>query len=470
MTTMRARNPLTGVEDYSFDVAGPAEVAAACSAVRAAQRQWAARGVEGRADVLRSLAAAFAAHRGALEQALQQDTGRFRVAAIEAHAVDGMIEAAIANSAAVYAGAVERPSMIPGISGRTQLLPYPVVGVIAPWNFPLILSMIDLVPALAAGCGVVLKPSEVTPRYVDPLQAIIASVPALRDVVRVVRGPGTTGAALIDHVDAVVCTGSVRTGRLVAEHAARRFIPAFLELGGKDPIIVTADADLPRAARIIVRAALLASGQACQSLERVYVDRRVHDDLLARIVAEARGVRLTCDDPSGQIGPFIMARQADIVRAQVEDALARGARLELGGHVVERGGVWFEPTVLSNVDHTMQVMREETFGPVIPVMAFDTIDEAVALANEGDYGLSANVLAGDDAAAQRIAERLDGGFVSVGDCSMSSFVMDYEWEGLRLSGLGRARLGQAGIARYLRVKAIVTQRGEVGSIAMGADR
>jgi len=470
MLTMQARNPLTGVADYDFEVADASAVAAACSAVRAAQPGWAARGVDGRATVLRALAAGFARHRGALEQALQQDTGRYRIATIEAWAVDGMIEAAIANAATVFTQTAERPSMIPGISGRTQLLPYPVVGVIAPWNFPLILSMIDLIPALAAGCGVVLKPSEVTPRYVDPVRRILDEVPELRDVVRIVRGPGSTGAALIDHVDAVVCTGSVRTGRIVAEHAARRFIPAFLELGGKDPIIVTADADVAQAARIIVRAALLASGQACQSLERVYVDRRSHDALLAAIVAEARTVRLTCDEPTGQIGPFIMARQADIVREHIEDAIARGAKLELGGRIVERGGVWCEATVLSGVDHTMKVMREETFGPVIPVMAFDTLDQAIALANEGDYGLSANVLAGDEATAQQIAARLEAGFVSVGDCSMSSFVMDYEWEGLRLSGLGRARLGAAGVARYLRVKAIVTQRGEVASIAMGSDR
>jgi acyl-CoA reductase-like NAD-dependent aldehyde dehydrogenase len=470
MTMMQARNPYTGAADYSFEVADAAAVATACSAVRAAQPEWAARGVEGRAAALRTLAAAFARHRSALEHALQQDTGRYRIATIEAWAVDGMIEAAVTNAAAVFGQGAERASMIPGISGRTQLLPYPVVGVIAPWNFPLILSMIDLVPALAAGCGVVLKPSEVTPRYVDPLRRILDEVPELRDVVRIVRGPGSTGAALIDHVDAVVCTGSVRTGRIVAEHAARRFIPAFLELGGKDPVIVTADADVARAARIIVRASLLASGQACQSLERVYVDRRSHDALLAAILAEARGARLTCDDPAGQIGPFIMARQAEIVRDHIEDAIARGAKLELGGRIVERGGVWCEATVLSGVDHTMKVMREETFGPVIPVMPFDTLDQGIALANEGDYGLSANVIAGDDATAQRIAERLEAGFVSVGDCSMSSFVMDYEWEGLRLSGLGRARLGAAGIARYLRVKAIVTQRGEVASIAMGNDR
>jgi aldehyde dehydrogenase (NAD+) len=467
---MQAVNPLTGAADYEFEVAGADDVAAACAAVRAAQPAWSALGVAGRAAALRDLKAAIAAQRGALERALQADTGRFRIAAIEIAAVDGMIEAAIHHAADVHGQCAERPSVIPGIAGRRQLLPFPVVGVIAPWNFPIVLSMIDLVPALAAGCGVVLKPSEVTPRYVDPLRTIFDAVPALRDVVAIVRGPGSTGAALIDHVDAVVCTGSVRTGRLVAEHAARRFIPAFLELGGKDPAIVTADADLDRSATAIVRASLLATGQACQSLERVYVDRRVHDALLERILAQARTVRLTCDDPSGQIGPFIMGRQADIVREHIEDAVARGARLELGGRIVERGGRWCEATVLSRVDHSMRVMREETFGPVIPLMAFDTLDQAISLANDGDYGLSANVFAGSEADAQRIAERLEAGFVSVGDASMSSFVMDYEWEGMRYSGLGRARLGASGVARYLRVKAIVAQRGPVAPIAVGADR
>jgi acyl-CoA reductase-like NAD-dependent aldehyde dehydrogenase len=467
---MSAVNPLTGAADYAFDVAGAEHVAAACAAVRPAQPAWQALGVAGRAAALRDLWAAMLAGQQALERALQADTGRFRIAAIEIAAVEGMVAAAIHHAIEINGQCAERPSVIPGIAGRRQLLPYPVVGVIAPWNFPIVLSMIDLVPALAAGCGVVLKPSEVTPRYVEPLRAIFNKVPALRDVVAIVRGPGTTGAALIEHVDAVVCTGSVRTGRLVAEHAARRFIPAFLELGGKDPAIVTADADLDRAATAIVRASLLATGQACQSLERVYVDRRAHDALLERILVQARTVSLTCNDPAGQIGPFIMGRQADIVREHIEDAVARGARLELGGHIVERGGRWCEATVLSRVDHSMRVMREETFGPVIPLMAFDTLEEAIALANEGDYGLSANVFAGSEADAQRIAERLEAGFVSVGDASMSSFVMDYEWEGMRYSGLGRARLGASGVARYLRVKAIVTQRGPVAPIAVGADR
>lgn len=470
MSRMQARNPLTGAMDHEFEVSSRADVAAACSAVRAAQPAWQALGVEGRGGALRALGAAFTAHEAALRAALVADTGRHRIANIEAASVQGMIAHTLANAPRVLAREPDQPSVVPGITGHRHLLPYPLVGVIAPWNFPLVLSMIDTIPALMAGCGVVLKPSEVTPRYVGPLREVFASVPELAGVFRVVLGPGSTGADLVDHADAIVCTGSVRTGRIVAEHAARRFIPAFLELGGKDPVIVTRSADLERAATAVLRASILASGQACQSLERVYVDRAVYAPFMQKLLARAQAVRTTADDPHGQIGPFIMARQAEIVREHVADALARGAKLEHGGRIIERGGVWSEVTILSGVTHEMKVMTEETFGPVIPVMAFDTVDEAVALANFGDFGLSANVMAGSEPEALAIAERLEAGFVGINEISMSSFVLDYEWEGFRFSGLGRSRMGPSGIARYLRVKSIVTSRNPVGDVSTMFDR
>jgi aldehyde dehydrogenase (NAD+) len=298
----------------------------------------------------------------------------------------------------------------------------------------------------------------------------IAAVPELAEVLSVTEGAGETGAAMVDLVDAVCFTGSVPTGRLVAAAVARAFIPAFLELGGKDAVIVTRSADIERAATAALRASVSASGQACQSLERVYVDRGIFAPFLARVLEQARAVRTTAEDPAGgQIGPFIMARQAEIVREHIADAVARGARVECGGRIVERGGVWCEATVLTNVDHRMKIMTEETFGPVMPIMPFDTIDEAIRLANEGDYGLSANVLAGSEAEANAIAERLDAGFVSINDVSMSSFVSDFEWEGFRFSGLGRSRMGPPGIARYLRTKAIVTNRGPTTPLAGMAD-
>jgi acyl-CoA reductase-like NAD-dependent aldehyde dehydrogenase len=316
---------------------------------------------------------------------------------------------------------------------------------------------------------VLVKPSEVTPRYVDPLQRAIDRVPALAQVLRIVRGPGFTGADVIDQVDAIVVTGSVRTGRIVAEHAARRFIPAFLELGGKDPLIVMASADVDRAATVALRASVLATGQACQSLERVYVDRRIYPAFMSKLVAMARQVRTTADDPHGHMGPFIMGRQADIVRDHIEDAVARGARVEAGGHLIERGGIWCEATVLSNVNHTMKVMREETFGPVIPVMPFDTIDEAIELANDSEFGLSANIFAGTEAEAYAIAPRLQAGFISVNDCSMSSMVSEFEWEAFRFSGMGRSRMGPSGVARYLRVQAVVVNRGAAGDVLQTPD-
>jgi succinate-semialdehyde dehydrogenase/glutarate-semialdehyde dehydrogenase len=459
-TMLTARNPRTGVEDYRFAVASRATVGAACEAVRTAQPAWQALGLDGRSAAMRALSGALQKNAGELAAALAADTGRTRIPQIEAAGVQGMIAHNLRFATDVLAPQPDKPSAIPGISGRRQLLPYKVVGVIAPWNFPLILSMIDTIPALIAGCGVVLKPSEVTPRYVDPLQKILASVPEVAAVLRIVRGPGSTGADLIDHVDAVVCTGSVRTGRIVAEHAARRFIPAFLELGGKDAVIVCSSADPDRAAQIVLRAAVQATGQACQSLERVYVHESLHDRFMAALLARARTITLTCDDPQGHIGPFIMGKQADIVKAHIDDAIARGARCELGGRLVERGGRWCEVTVLSGVTNDMQIMRAETFGPVIPVARYHDTEEAIALANDSDFGLSANVISADSTEANRIAERLNGGFVSINDCSLSSMVHEFEWEPCNLSGLGRARTGPSGIARYLRVKTIATQSGE----------
>jgi acyl-CoA reductase-like NAD-dependent aldehyde dehydrogenase len=468
-STLPVRNPRTGLIDDTLRITSRAEIAAAAADLRRAQRDWQALGAEGRGVALAELSRAFTQHAAALQAALAEDTGRERIAHIETGAVRGMIHLGLQHARDVFRTPEWRASSIPGIVGRERHTAYPLVGVIAPWNFPLILSMIDTLPALLAGAAVILKPSEVTPRYTRPLQQILDSVPAIAAVTRIVQGPGSTGAELIEEVDAVVCTGSVRTGRLVAEHAARRFIPAFLELGGKDPLIVTQDADLDRAARVILRASLLATGQACQSLERVYVDRRVLPEVLARLQHSIRGITLTCDDPAGHIGPFIMAKQADIVREHIADALEHGATLEHGGHIIERGGLWCEPTLLTGVNHRMRVMREETFGPVIAMMGYETIDEAVSLANDSDYGLSANVIAGSEQQALAIAERLEAGFISINDASLSSMISDFEWEGFRFSGLGRSRMGPSGIARYLRTQAIVINRGPTGDLASMTD-
>ena len=213
--------------------------------------------------------------------------------------------------------------------------------------------MLDTIPALLAGCAVLVKPSEVTPRFVAPLMASVREFPELAAVLAIVTGDGQTGAALIEQVDAVCFTGSVATGRKVAEACARRFIPAFLELGGKDPVIVLDSADPDRAAAVVLRASVQATGQACQSLERVYVHERVAAAFLERLVARADAVPLNYPDSRrGQVGPLIFARQAEIIAGQLADAVAKGARILTGGTIENHGGgLWLRPTVVTGVTH-----------------------------------------------------------------------------------------------------------------------
>jgi acyl-CoA reductase-like NAD-dependent aldehyde dehydrogenase len=320
--------------------------------------------------------------------------------------------------------------------------------------------MLDTIPALLAGCAVLVKPSEVTPRFVAPLMASLRDFPELASVLAFVTGDGPTGAAVIEQVDAVCFTGSVATGRKVAEACARRFIPVFLELGGKDPAIVLDSAHPDRAAATVLRASVQATGQACQSLERVYVDARLEAAFLERLVARAEAVTLNYPDiHRGQIGPLIFARQAEIIATQLADAVSRGARILTGGKIENHGGgVWLRPTVVTAVTHEMALMTEETFGPVMPVVGYQGIDEAVRLANDSVYGLSAAVL-GDEATALAVARRLNVGAVSINDGGLTTEVFDAEKNAFNLSGLGASRMGPSGLLRFLRKKALLIQRG-----------
>jgi acyl-CoA reductase-like NAD-dependent aldehyde dehydrogenase len=365
-----------------------------------------------------------------------------------------------------------RPTSLPSITTSTLLVPYPLIGVISPWNFPLILSLIDSIPALAAGCAVVIKPSEVTPRFVAPLLAAAQEVPELTRVVAFVPGDGTTGAALIEHVDFVCFTGSVATGRKVAAAAARAFIPASLELGGKDPLIVLASADPAQAAAIALRASIVNTGQACQSIECVYVARQIAAPFLSALIAAAGQVRLNHPDiDRGDIGPFISEQQCRTVEAQIEDARAKGARVMTGG-VIERhdGGCYLRPTVLCDVTVDMAVMTEETFGPVIPVITFDSPEEAISLANQSRFGLSAAVIAGTAQEAEVIAAQLEVGAVSINDASLTSLVWEAEKSSFKDSGLGPSRMGDSGLLRFLRKRVLIRQSGVAAPLSGYAER
>ncbi len=449
------RNPRTGRNDYAFEVIDEDALDQRCQAMRAAQADWAAGGVAGRVEALQAWRASLTARRDDIVAALTVDTGRRAESELEFQILIDSVDRWSRQAESLLAEPDPRPAQIPFIHIAQDTAPYPLVGVISPWNFPLLLANIDAIPALLAGCAVIVKPSEVTPRFVAPLQQSVAAVPALDGVLRYLAGAGETGAALVDRVDLTCFTGSVATGRRVGEACAARFIPAFLELGGKDPAIVAHDADLDRAASALLWGSVVNGGASCLSIERIYVDRRVHDPFVALLAEKARRLRFNYPDlGSGQLGPVISVRQAAVIRAHLADARAKGARVVCGGAIEELGGgLYAQPTVLTHVDHAMAVMTDETFGPIMPVMAVEGAEEAVRLANDSSFGLSAAVFAGDVQAGRRIAERLHAGAVSINDAGLTAVVHEAEKHAFKLSGLGGSRMGPAAIRRFTRRKA-----------------
>ena len=470
---MKVRNPRTGTLDYTIEPMDEAGLAALTSRARAAQTAWAARTAEERGAVLLKLADAVERHGPQIADALTTDTGRRAISQLEVTGTAKLIRRWVGQAPALIAAAEAeiRATAIPGIATQTRLVPYPLLGVISPWNFPLTLALIDAIPALMAGCAVVVKPSEVTPRFIRPLMAAVAEVAELTDILTLIEGDGATGAALIPMVDYVAFTGSVPTGRKVAAAAAEAFIPASLELGGKDPMIVAASADPVWAAGVALRASVVNTGQACQSIERIYVARAIAEPFLDALAVAATAVRLNYPDiGTGDIGPFIFARQAEIVSAQIADALAKGATLLSGGVVEELGGgLYLRPTVLSGVTPGMAVMAEETFGPVLPVTVVEDMEEAIAHANNGEYGLSAAVLAGTMEEADAIARRLNAGAVSLNDGSLTSMVWEGEKSSFGLSGMGPSRMGDSGLMRFFRRQLLIRQEGVALPLAAYAE-
>lgn len=333
-----------------------------------------------------------------------------------------------------------------------------VVGVISPWNYPFTLSMTPLMTALFAGNTAVLKPSEVTPT-VGLAIAELFEHDQWGDIVQVVTGGGATGEALVrSGVDKVVFTGSVRTGKRVMAAAADTLTPVLLELGGKDPMIVCADADLDRAAKGAVWGAFQNSGQTCMSVERVYVERSVAEAFIDRVIIETGSIRQ--DDGStggGDIGSMTFAPQLEIVQRHLGDAVAKGAKVLVGGRRLERDGLWFEPTVLADVDHTMEVMTEETFGPVLPIMVVDDADEAVQMANDSRYGLNSSVWTRDDQLGVSIANRLQAGNVCINDTIVSYAITGLPFGGVKESGIGRVH-GPEGLREFTRTKSVMAGR------------
>lgn len=454
------RNPRTGEADYWIEPPSAGELGATAGRMRKAQLSWQEIGVEKRAGALVAWKQVLSDRRTELVDALIHDTGRRIESEMEIDAVLRSLDRWCGLATTLLAEE-RRSSSIPGIGIMQSMSPYPLVGVISPWNFPLLLSLIDTIPALVAGCAVMVKPSEVAPRFIEPLMGSIGDVPGLDEALTYIAGGGSTGSSLIDQVDLVCFTGSVQTGRRVAEQAARRFIPAFLELGGKDPAIVLASADLDRATSAILWGSTANAGQSCQSIERVYVDGALFEDFVGRLVAKAEKLRLaepTAGD--GEIGPIIAEKQIAVIQDHLQEAATRGARVHCGGQVeFIGGGAYCRPTVLTNVDHSMKVMTEETFGPIIPLMSYTGVDEAVRLANDTVYGLSAAVFAGSVEEALAVGRRVRAGGVSVNDAALTALVHDGEKNSFNLSGLGSSRMGPSALFRFGRRQAFIINEG-----------
>ncbi|UFT00217.1 aldehyde dehydrogenase family protein [Nocardia huaxiensis] len=456
-TEFEVRNPATGELAGTVPIDSADEVAAKVRELRLYQPEWEAIGPEGRKEWLLKLQDWLIDNTDRLADVLQSETGKARVDSLIDPAFSIDLTGYYARRAAKFL-ADEHPSPHSPLARvktlTTVFRPYPVVGVITPWNFPLAMPVIDVIPALAAGAAVILKPSEVTPLSAMELARGWREIGA-PPVFAVVTGAGETGAAVVNNVDYVQFTGSTPTGRRIAAACVERMIPYSLELGGKDPAIVLADADLDRAAYGIAFGGMFNAGQVCISVERVYVEAPVYEEFLKKLTAAVKEVRQGVDgrEPKYDMGALANESQAQIVQKHVEQAIESGARVLTGG---KRTGVGtlFEPTVLADVDHTMTCMTEETFGPTLPVMKVADEAEAVRLANDSIYGLSASVWSGDKARAERVARQLNAGAVNINDVFSNMFSFALPMGGWGLSGVGARWGGPNGVRKYCRQQAI----------------
>ena len=458
--TIEIVNPATLERVAEIAATSQDELAGAAKRARVAQTEWAKLPFAGRAAAVRRFRDALLDADERFADVLTAETGKPRADAwaVELAYVCDVIGYWIKNGDRFLSDERVSPHLFKNKIAYTTYTPIGLVGIIGPWNFPFVLTIGEAIPALLAGNAVIIKPSEVTPRTALFGAEIWRAAGLPADLLQVVPGYSDVGAALIDHVDMICFTGSVATGRKVAMKAAEQLKPCTLELGGKDPMIVLADANLERAANACVWGGLVNSGQVCLSVERVYVEEPIYDRFVASVKEKMAAVRQGPPSVEADVGSMTFPPQLEKVERHVADAVAKGAKVLAGGkRRAGLPGLFYEPTLLVDVTHDMEVMRDETFGPVIPIMKVRDAEEAVRLANDSCYGLGASIFTRDVEKGRAIARRIEAGGICVNDCLVHFAVTDLPQGGLKESGIGH-RHGKEGIRKYALQKSVVVDR------------
>jgi acyl-CoA reductase-like NAD-dependent aldehyde dehydrogenase len=457
-------NPATGEVLREIECAGELEVSRAVERSRAAQPAWAELGIRRRIEILRNFQAGLYARKSEIAAVITREAGK---PVAEALVTEVLVVLDAARFLIHNAWNLLRDEPVPHANIVTKLKtgwlvrePHGVIGIISPWNYPFSIPSTETLAALVAGNAVVLKPSELTPVVALELASLLHDAGVPEDVFQVVVGEGPAGAALLaSAIDKLVFTGSVTTGKRIAAAAAERLVPVVLELGGKDPMLVLDDADIEVASSAAVWGAFVNAGQACLSVERCYVHHSLYEAFVTACAEKTKQLRIGNGmDAHTDVGPMIRERQVRIVESHVEDARQRGARVLAGGvRLPQLGPNYYAPTVLADVSHDMRIMREETFGPVLPIMACAGDEDAVRMANDSEFGLAASIWTRDAKRGERLARRIHAGTVMVNDVISCFGISEAPHGGVKASGVGRTH-GRFGLEEMVRVKYLDTDR------------